>query len=110
MKPAAKGSDPIPEADLSPAGTVFRSSGAMPTVTLRLGPGQHWVKDSIPIMRMVDVDAETIEVTLAVASSAFLERLLLQLGPTARVIGDNAGSINDLAAAAARRVLENYAD
>ncbi len=109
-QPAPKGSEPIPEAELSPAGTVFRSSGAMPTVTLRLGPGQHWVKDSIPIVRMADVDKETIDVTLAVASDAFLQRLLLQLGPSALVIGDNAASVNELAAAAARRVLENYGD
>ncbi len=112
---AEKGSEPIPEAELSPAGTLFRSRGEMPSVTLRLGPGQHWVKESIPIVRMVEVDDQTIDVTLAVASTAFLERLLLQLGPSARVIAsdvvaDGGETADELVVAAARRVLANYAD
>lgn len=115
IEAAAAGSEPIPDAELSPAGTLFRSRGEMPTVTLRLGPGQHWVKESIPIVRMVEIDEDTIDVTLAVASQAFLERLLLQLGPSARVISsdDITGSgvtADVLAADAARRVLAHYAD
>ncbi len=110
LTPASPGEQPVPDAELSPAGTVFRSSGAMPTVTLRLGPGQHWVKDSIPIVRMTEIDDETIDVTLAVASDAFLERLLLQLGASAEVVGDGSDVTNELVAAAARRVLEKYGD
>ncbi len=115
IEAAEKGSDPIPEAELGPPGTLFRSHGGMPTVTLRLGPGQHWVKESIPIVRMVEIDHQTIDVTLAVASEAFLERLLLQLGTSAQVVEsdvlrDNGDTADDIAAAAARRVLTNYAD
>jgi proteasome accessory factor C len=110
-----KGPEPIPAAELSPAGTLFRSRGEMPTVTLRLGPGQHWVKESIPIVRMVEIDDENIDVTLAVASEAFLERLLLQLGPSAIVIASDVVAeggerANELVGAAARRVLANYGD
>ena len=110
-----RGSTPIPDAELGPPGTLFRSHGEMPTVTLRLGPGQHWVKESIPIVRMAEIDPQTIDVTLAVASDAFLERLLLQLGPSAKVIESDRltgerETADDLAAAAARRVLANYAD
>lgn len=115
IEAAEKGSDPIPEAELGPPGTLFRSHGGMPTVTLRLGPGQHWVKESIPIVRMVEIDHKTIDVTLAVASEAFLERLLLQLGTSAQVVEsdvlrDNGDTADDIAAAAARRVLANYAE
>ncbi|MBT8241086.1 MAG: WYL domain-containing protein, partial [Acidimicrobiia bacterium] len=110
-----KGSEPIPDAELSPPGTLFRSRGEMPTVTLRLGLGQHWVKESLPIVRMTEIDHQTIDVTLAVASQAFLERLLLQLGPSARVIQSDAltesgDTADELVAEAARRVLTNYAD
>jgi proteasome accessory factor C len=110
-----RGFEPVPDAELSPPGTLFRSHGEMPTVTLRLGQAQHWVKESIPIVRLVEIDPQTIDVTLAVASRAFLERLLLQLGPSARVIESDAltqsgDTADELAAAAARRVLANYAD
>ncbi len=110
IEDAPQSSDPVPEVDLGSAGTIFRSHGDMPTVTLRLGPGQHWVKDRIPIVRMDEVDDQTIDVTLAVASETFLERLLLQLGPTASIQSENSGEVNRQVAATARRVLQGYGE
>ncbi len=115
VAPAEQGEEPVPEVDLAPAGTVFRSHGDMPTVTLRLGPGQHWVKESIPVVRIIEVDPDVIDVTIAVASIPFLERLLLQLGPAAEVvasdpIGPERLRADAVRASAARRVLLYYGD
>lgn len=102
--------EPPPIVEMPPAGEVFRSHGDLPTLTLRLGRDQHWVKDSLPIVSLVEIDEDFIEVTLAVASITFMERLLLQLGPAARIVGSEVPDPDGVVAAAARRVLARYAE
>ena len=72
-------------------------------VQLRLGPGAAWVPESIPVRA---VAADGSGVVLDVSGMAWFERLLLQLGPEARVVAPD--SLTGLAADAARRVLARY--
>ena len=72
-------------------------------VQLRLGPDAGWVPESVPV-RAVARDGDGV--VLDVSGMAWFERLLLQLGPAARVV--NPPSLTGLAAHAARRVLARY--
>ncbi len=76
-------------------------------VHLRIGPGAQWVPESVPV-RGVRRDGEGVvtDVVLDVSGMAWFERLLLQLGPDARVISPP--SLTGLASDAARRVLARY--
>ena len=76
-------------------------------VHLQLGPGAQWVPESVPV-RAARRDAEGIvtDVILDVSGMAWFERLLLQLGPEARVVSPP--ELTGLAADAARRVLARY--
>lgn len=83
------------------------------TVTLRLGPEALWVADTVPILSQRPVSAGDggagdgeVEVTLAVGGMAWLERLLLQLGPHARVVAPP--ELEGAGAAAAARLLRRY--
>ncbi len=92
-----------------PAGDVFRPAPDDPRVVLELEPEAAWVADYYPMEDRKDLDDRRLRVTLAVAATPWLERLLVRLGPTARVVAAPEGS--DLGAAgsrAARRILERY--
>ena len=56
-------------------------------VHLQLGPGARWVPESVPV-RAVGRDEEgtVTDIVLDVSGMAWFERLLLQLGPAARVV------------------------
>ncbi len=78
-------------------------------VHLRLGPGAQWVPESIPVRAVGrDESGRVTDVVLDVSGMAWFERLLLQLGPEARVVSPP--ELTGLAADAARRVLARYAD
>ncbi|MFM8303928.1 MAG: helix-turn-helix transcriptional regulator, partial [Actinomycetota bacterium] len=55
-------------------------------VTLRLAPAQAWVADELPLDARRDGTDGSVQVTLAVSQDAFLERLLLRLGPDAEIL------------------------
>ena len=76
-------------------------------VHLQLGPAAQWVPESVPV-RAVRRGAGGLvtDVVLDVSGMAWFERLLLQLGPAARVLSPP--ELTGLAAEAARRVLERY--
>lgn len=75
-------------------------------VTLELAPGAHWVAERFPTEAAIRRDDGTLRVTLAITERAFLERLLLRLGPEARVVEPVAWRA--LAADPARRILDRY--
>ena len=55
-------------------------------VHLHLGPGARWVPESVPVRAVGrDADGTVTDVVLDVSGMAWFERLLLQLGPSARV-------------------------
>jgi len=76
-------------------------------VHLHLGPGAQWVPESVPVRAVGRAaDGTVTDVVLDVSGMAWFERLLLQLGPDARVLSPP--EITGLAADAARRVLARY--
>jgi proteasome accessory factor C len=76
-------------------------------VHVRLGPSAQWVPESVPVRTVThDGDGRLTDVVLDVAGFAWFERLLLQLGPAARVV--RPAELTGLAADAARRVLARY--
>ena len=76
-------------------------------VHVRLGPTARWVPESVPVRAVVEDESGRItDVVLDVAGMAWFERLLLQLGPAARVV--RPAELTGLAADAARRVLARY--
>ena len=76
-------------------------------VHLHLGPGARWVPESVPVRAVGRAaDGTVTDVVLDVSGTAWFERLLLQLGPYARVVSPP--EMTGLAADAARRVLARY--
>jgi len=87
--------------------TVWDPPAEGPWVELTLeGPAQ-WVLDYYPVSR-VAWEGHTCRARLSVGGVAWLERLLLRLGPAARVAASR-GLPPEPGAAAARRVLARYA-
>lgn len=82
------------------------------TVTLRLEQSAAWAADYYPTLRRCELTDKRVEADFGVANKAWLERLLLQLGPDAEFVeclgGDEVGIGAGLRAAAATRVLERY--
>jgi proteasome accessory factor C len=87
------------------AGPFVPGPGAL-AVTLALDPEASWVVDSVPVVGVREVEGGGHEVTLAVGGTAWLERLLLQLGPHARVL--DPPNLADLGPGAATRLLARY--
>ena len=67
------------------AGAFVPGPGAQ-TVTVELDGDALWVADSVPVLSQRQGPGSAVEVTLAVGGRAWLERLLLQAGPRARVV------------------------
>jgi predicted DNA-binding transcriptional regulator YafY len=76
------------------------------SVRLAVDEGAAWVADSVPVRAVRPLAGGGQEVTLAVGGTAWLERLLLQLGSHARVL--DPPELVETAALAARRVLGRY--
>jgi len=77
-------------------------------VRLSLDPSTAWLVESIPSAGTPERIDDRIELELFVGGDAWLERLLLRLGPDARVVFPE--ELRALAPAAAERVLERYRD
>lgn len=75
-----------------------------PRIVLDLAPEARWVVGQYPVESVVERRDGTTRVTLAVSETAWLERLLLRLGPHASVVDGDTGAV----CAAARRVLARY--
>jgi len=73
-------------------------------VTLDLEPAARWVVEQYPVEHVEELGSGRLRVTLAASQPAWLERLLLRLGPAAGVVGGDGG----LRSGAARRLLRRY--
>jgi proteasome accessory factor C len=83
---------------------AYRAGPGDRRVTLDLEPPARWVAEQYPVEQVAEVDGGRLRVTLAASQPAWLERLLLRLGPAATVVGGDGG----MAAQAARRLLARY--
>lgn len=75
-------------------------------VDLELPPAGRWVVETYETQGVEELDGGRIRVRLAVAGERWLERLLLRVGPEARVVSPPEWS--GVGAAAATRLLERY--
>lgn len=76
------------------------------TVELALDPAGAWVADAVPVLEARPTGDGGQVVALAVGGLAWLDRLLLQVGPHARLLSPP--ELAGTAARAARRVLRRY--
>lgn len=86
--------------------SVFHPRDSDPRVTLLLDPDATWVTESYPVESVETLAGGRQQVTLAVSEQAWLERLLLRLGPAASVVGPP--TLAGVAAEAATRLLTVY--
>ena len=94
----------------TPTMGVFRPSPDDPRVTLRLQPSARWVAEQYPTEELVAHDDGTVDVTIAVTARAWLERLLVRLGPDADGRGRSARARRGRRRRAAARILARYRD
>lgn len=83
---------------------VYRPGADDPRVVLELAPSARWVVEQYPVEATEELGDGRLRVTLAASEQAWLERLLLRLGPAAVVVEGADG----VAASAAERILERY--
>ncbi len=100
--------DPASRTDDDARELVYRPRPEDPRVTLQLAPSAEWVVESHPHESVVRRDDGSHEVVLAISEPAWLERLLVALGPDARVVAPP--ELVSLGAAAAGRLRRRYRD
>jgi proteasome accessory factor C len=97
----------VPSADVVSTPAAFFDDADLPVAVLRLAPAAHWLLDRYPIRNQVALSepAGWIEASLPVASSRWLARLLIRLGPDVEVVspGDAAAEAAELASAVLAR-------
>jgi proteasome accessory factor C len=97
------------EAAATPGGAeVFAPGAETPRVTLDLAPAARWVVETYPVEQVDEREDGSLRVRLAVSATPWLERLLLRLGPAARVVETDDPALRDAARGAARRLLTRY--
>jgi proteasome accessory factor C len=88
------------------SGDVYTPRTDDTRVTLELAPAAAWVAEAYPTEAVTERADGSLEIVLAVSEKAWLERLLLRLGPDARVAAPP--EFQPLAADAAQRILRRY--
>jgi len=99
-------SDQSDSSDDAVTGPVFRPRPEDTRVTVRLAPDADWVLEAYPTEGARQERDGSWRVVLVASERAWLERLLLRLGPAAEVL--DPPEWRAAAAAAARRVLARY--
>lgn len=87
---------------------AFFVDADVPRVVLELDEPARWVIEAYPVDEAVDGASGTVRVRLPVSSERWLAKLLLRLGPDARVIDPPGGDAP--AADMARRILAAYGE
>lgn len=105
LRPTGEHFEAVPAAPAAPD-QVFTPRASDPRVTLDVAPTASWVVEQVPVESVTAADDGWLRIVLAVSEPAFLERLLLRLGPDARMVDDDHSGVS--APGAARRVLARY--
>jgi proteasome accessory factor C len=87
---------------------VFSPRADDPRVTLDLQPEATWVVDQYPIEAREDRPGGVVRVTLAISARAWLERLLVRLGPLATIVAADPPLGDGTGREAAGRVAARY--
>jgi proteasome accessory factor C len=90
------------------AGGVFAAGPEDPRITLDVAPSARWVVDTYPVEDVRTTEDGRLRVRLAVTATPWLERLLLRLGPDARVVEADDPSHQQAGRRAAERILDRY--
>jgi proteasome accessory factor C len=88
------------------AGETYTPRPTDTRVTLRLQPEAAWVAEAYPTESVTERGDGSLEIVLAVSEQAWLERLLLRLGPEAELLAPE--SLRSVATTAAQRILGVY--
>ena len=92
-----------------PSASVFHPREGDPRVSLRLQGPARWVIETYPCEEVVQNADGTIDTTLAITATPWLERLLVRLGPDATVIAaPGMPAAATMASDAAHRILGRY--
>jgi len=81
--------------------------GSIPEVVLDLDDSARWVAEQYPNRGTEEIDGG-LRVVIPVTAERWLERLLLRLGPAARIVEAPEGLGSELRQAAATRILDRY--
>ncbi len=87
-------------------GDVYRPRAEDPRVTLSLPSSATWVAESYPVEAVDEQDDGRLRVRLAVSEPTWLARLLLSVGPEARV--EDPSELSDVGRDAAGRIADRY--
>ncbi len=86
---------------------VFQPDDGDPRVVLELEPSAAWVAEAYPVEEVEPLGGGRLRVRLAVSAEAWFARLLVGLGPQARVV-DAPPSLSDAGRRASERILDRY--
>jgi proteasome accessory factor C len=95
--------------DPLPPFRLFDSSDALGHIVLRLSRDDRWVIEYYPTESVQEEVDGSLVVEMAIGSVAWLERLLLRLGPEAMILDATAG-LETTGTTAARRILSIYGE
>jgi proteasome accessory factor C len=99
---------PVEHSEGSVAGAVYHARDDDPRVTIELAPAAGWVAEQYPVETVKELRGGSLRVTLAVSERAWLERLLLRVGPDGKMTKATDPALADAGREAACRLLERY--
>jgi proteasome accessory factor C len=108
VRPTGEHFDPAADSEPDFGESVYHPRSDDPRVTLELDAAASWVAESYPSEEVEERPDGSWRVVLAVSERAWLERLLLELGPEARVVAP--AGLQTVGAEAADRLLTRYRD
>jgi len=99
---------PVQHTEGSVAAAVYNARDDDARVTIELTPAGRWVAEQYPVENTREGRGGRLRVALAVSERAWLERLLLRLGPEGKVTKASEDGLADAGRQAACRLLERY--
>jgi len=102
--------EPAPGRGEQPAGGegVYHPRAEDPRVVLELAPAASWLVEHYPCEAVEPLDGGRLRVTLAISAPAWLERLLVRLGPDATLVRADPPLDVGIGRRAAERILARY--